>query len=267
MAGKGLSESSKRVHKYPNAISATPDPPDILPVIEPREPLDAVWKDRDRFQTTNRVRIERYKQLPKRARHFRDCSGAREARSEERHRYEKQKATRQDINEINSALRQIKKLEKRLDRVRIKLEDNGNEELYLQAQLQPMQEARAKYKEIGQAPVFMDEACFTVWPADDTYACAVARRKALAAQVIAKSGNDITITEALQGIAMRKSLPNEAEDQGCFHFMRGIFGTRAFTVRDLCSASRGSRIIEYVKSRNILHTDEDVVEGLIVREG
>ena len=42
MAGKGLFESSKRVHEYPNAISATPDPPDILPGIEPREPLDAV---------------------------------------------------------------------------------------------------------------------------------------------------------------------------------------------------------------------------------
>ncbi|CAF9903881.1 MAG: hypothetical protein ALECFALPRED_003025 [Alectoria fallacina] len=129
---------------------------------------------------------------------------------------------------INSALRQIKKLE--IDRVRIKLEDKRNERLYLQAQLQPMQEARAKNKEIRQAPVFKDEARFTMWPADDAYAGAVARRKALVAQVIAKSGNDSTTTEAMQVIARRKSLPNEAEDQWCFHFMRGIFGTRAFTV-------------------------------------
>ena len=60
----------------------------------------------------------------------------------------------------------------------------------------------------------------------DTYACAVARQNALAAQVIAKFGID-----SATGVARtrRKSLPSEAEDQGGFHFIREVFGARAFT--------------------------------------
>lgn len=131
---------------------------------------------------------------------------------------------------VNSALRQIEKLEKRLDRVRTELEREKNKNLYLQAQLQPLQEARAEDKETGLIPVFMDEARFTTSPVDDTYACTVARRNALAVQVTAKFGNDTATTEAMQVFTGRKSLPNEVEDQGGFHFIRGVFGTRAFTV-------------------------------------
>lgn len=127
-------------------------------------------------------------------------------------------------------MRQIKKLEKQLVRVLTELESEKNKNLYLQAQLQPLQEARAEDKEIGLIPVFMDEARFTVSPVEDTFACAIARRNALAVQVIAKFGNDSATTEAMQGITRHKSLPSEAEDRGGFHFIRGVFGTRAFTV-------------------------------------
>ena len=127
-------------------------------------------------------------------------------------------------------MRQIKKLEKQLDRVLTELEGEKNKNLYLQAQLQPLQEARVEDKEIGLISVFMDEARFTVSPVVDTFACAVARRNALAVQIKAKFVNDNTTTEAMQGITRRKSLPSEAEDRGGLHFRRGVFGTRAFTV-------------------------------------
>ena len=131
---------------------------------------------------------------------------------------------------VNSALRWIEKLEKRFDQVCVELEDEKNKHVYLQAQLQPMQEARAEHKEIGLGPVFMDDARFTMSPVVDTFACAVARQNALAVQVTAKFGNDNATTAAVQKITRRKSLPCEAEDQGGFHFIRGVFGARAFTV-------------------------------------
>ena len=46
----------------------------------------------------------------------------------------------------------------------------------MQAQLQPIQEARAEDEEMGLCLVFMDEARFNMSPVEDTYACAVARR-------------------------------------------------------------------------------------------
>ena len=131
---------------------------------------------------------------------------------------------------VNSALQRIEKLEKRFDRVCVELEDEKNKNLYLQAQLQPMQEAGAEDKEVGLGPVFMDEARFTMSPVVDTFACAVARQNALAVQVTAKFGNDSATTAAMQKITRRKSLPSEAEDQGGFHFIRGVFGARTFTV-------------------------------------
>lgn len=126
-------------------------------------------------------------------------------------------------------MRQIKNLEKHLDQVRAKLEDEKNKNLYLQAQLQPVQEAQAETEEIGMVPAFIDEPHFTMSPVVDTYACAIARQNALAVQVAARFENDSATTEAIQGITGRKSLPGEAEDQGGFHFIQGVFGTRALT--------------------------------------
>ncbi len=132
---------------------------------------------------------------------------------------------------VNSALRRIEKLEKRFDQACAELEDEENKNLYLQAQLQPMQEARAQDKEIGQAQDFMDEPRFTMSPVEDTYACAIARQNALAVQVRAKFGNDTVSKAAMQRIITRReSLPSEAEDRGRFHFLREVFGARAFTV-------------------------------------
>lgn len=134
---------------------------------------------------------------------------------------------------VSSALRRIQKLEKRLDRVCAELEGEKNKNRYMQAQLQSMHEARAEDGEIVLCSVFMDEACFIMSPNEDTYACAVARQKALAVQVTTRFGNDSATaakTEGLQGINRRKSLPSEEEDQRTFHFIRGVFGARALTV-------------------------------------
>ena len=95
-------------------------------------------------------------------------------------------------------MRRIKKLEKRFDQACAELEDEKIKNLYLQAQLQSMQEARAEDKEIGQAQDFMDEPRFTMSPVDDTYACAIARQNALAVQVRAKFRNDTVSTAAMQ---------------------------------------------------------------------
>ncbi len=128
-------------------------------------------------------------------------------------------------------MRRIKKLEKRFDQACAELEEEKNKNLYLQAQLQPMQEARAEDKEIGHAQGFMDEPRFTMSPVDDTYACAIARQNALAVQVRAKFRNDTVSKAAMQRIITRReSLPSEAEDRGRFHFIREVFGARAFTV-------------------------------------
>ena len=129
----------------------------------------------------------------------------------------------------NSTLRNIKKLEKRLDQVRAELEGEKNKILYW---LQPTHEVRAEEEEIRLAPVFTDEVYFTMSPVDDSYACAVARQNALAAHVRAQfrteSTNNAT-REAMHVTARRKSLPSETEDHGRFHFIREVFGKRAYT--------------------------------------
>ena len=129
----------------------------------------------------------------------------------------------------NSTLRNIKKLEKRLDQVRAELDGEKNKILYW---LQPTHEVRAEDKEIGLAPVFTDEVYFTMSPVDDTYACAVARQNALAAHVRANFRTESTnnaIREAMHVTARRKSLPSETEDRGRFHFIREVFGKKAYT--------------------------------------
>ena len=75
----------------------------------------------------------------------------------------------------------------------------------------------------------MNETRFTVSPVDDTYACAVAREKALAAHFTAKFRNDNAAKEIMQGLTRQESLPGKAEDPGRFHFIREVFGTRACT--------------------------------------
>lgn len=70
----------------------------------------------------------------------------------------------------------------------------------MQAQLQPIQEARAEDKEMGLCPVFMDEAHFTMLPIEDTYACAVARQNALAVQVTAKFATDSATTTRVDNL-------------------------------------------------------------------
>ena len=128
-------------------------------------------------------------------------------------------------------MRRIEKLEKRFDQACAELEDEKDKNLYLQAQLQPMQETCAEDKKIGQAQVYMGEPCFTRSPVNDTFACAIARQNALAVQVRAKFGNEIVSKTAMQRIRTRReSLPSEAEDRGRFHFIREVFGARAFTV-------------------------------------
>lgn len=91
------------------------------------------------------------------------------------------------------------------------------------------QETRAEIKEIGPAPVSMNETLITMSPVADTYACAVAREKAFAAHFTVKFRNDSAAKEIMQGITRQESLPSKAEDQGRFHFIREVFGTRACT--------------------------------------
>ena len=125
---------------------------------------------------------------------------------------------------VRSALQRFRKLEKRFDQVCAELKDEQNKNFYLQAQ-----EVRAEIKEIGPAPVSMNETRFTMSPVDDTYACAVAREKAFAAHFMTKFRNDNAAKEIIQGITRQESLPSKAEDQGRFHFIREVFGTRACT--------------------------------------
>ena len=119
-------------------------------------------------------------------------------------------------------MRRIQKLEKRLDRVCAKLEDEKNKNLYMQAQLQTIQEARAEDEEMrlsslhGRGPLH--------YVANRGYLCLrCCTQNALAVQVAAKFATDSATTTRVDNLQISRCPARQRT-------MRGVCGARAFTV-------------------------------------